>query len=151
MIYWIKEGNIFTLDGVHSYAHGCNCAGAMGKGIALQFRKRFPEMYLEYKRLCKEGAFTLGDVYAYQHERGYIFNLGTQTSWRTRAELLAVKSSLEKMLSLAEKYELTKIALPRIGAGLGGLNWQEVKEVIEEVGSRHLSIQLYIVEKYKGD
>ena len=43
MVIYIKEGDIFALDGVNSYAHGCNCAGAMGKGIALQFRNRFPD------------------------------------------------------------------------------------------------------------
>lgn len=45
MIRYIKNGNIFTLDGINCYAHGCNCAGAMGKGIALQFRSKYPEMY----------------------------------------------------------------------------------------------------------
>ena len=55
MVHFIKEGDIFSLKGVSSYAHGCNCAGAMGKGIALQFRNRYPAMYKEYKLLCQCG------------------------------------------------------------------------------------------------
>lgn len=55
MITYIEKGDIFTLTDVTSFAHGCNCAGAMGKGIALQFRNKYPEMYLEYKELCKTG------------------------------------------------------------------------------------------------
>lgn len=51
MITYIEKGDIFTLTDVTSFAHGCNCAGAMGKGIALQFRNKYPEMYLEYKEL----------------------------------------------------------------------------------------------------
>ena len=53
MIRYIEKGDIFRIDGVSSYAHGCNCAGAMGKGIAVQFKSKYPDMYLEYKQLCK--------------------------------------------------------------------------------------------------
>lgn len=47
MIRYIEKGDIFRIDGVSSYAHGCNCAGAMGKGIAVQFKSKYPDMYLE--------------------------------------------------------------------------------------------------------
>lgn len=54
MIKFIAYGDIFSISGISCYAHGCNCAGAMGKGIALQFKKRFPQMYLQYrKNVCK--------------------------------------------------------------------------------------------------
>lgn len=52
MIRYIEKGDIFRIEGVSSYAHGCNCAGAMGKGIAVQFKDKYPDMYLEYKLLC---------------------------------------------------------------------------------------------------
>lgn len=57
MIHYIEYGDIFNIPGVTCYAHGCNCAGAMGKGIALQFKAKFREMYFEYKRLCDNGEF----------------------------------------------------------------------------------------------
>ena len=57
MIKFIPQGDIFLLENVSSYAHGCNCAGAMGKGIAIQFRNKFPAMYAEYKLLCKNGQY----------------------------------------------------------------------------------------------
>ena len=57
MIRYIEKGDIFRIEGVSSYAHGCNCAGAMGKGIAVQFKSKYPDMYLEYKQLCKENKF----------------------------------------------------------------------------------------------
>ena len=50
MIRYIEKGDIFRIEGVSSYAHGCNCAGAMGKGIAVQFKDKYPDMYLEYKK-----------------------------------------------------------------------------------------------------
>lgn len=55
MVYYIEKGDIFSIAGVWSYAHGCNCAGAMGKGIALEFKKRYPEMYKQYVALCHSG------------------------------------------------------------------------------------------------
>jgi O-acetyl-ADP-ribose deacetylase (regulator of RNase III) len=99
MITYIECGDIFKLPGITNYTHGCNCSGAMGKGIALQFRTKFPEMYREYKQLCGEGKFKLGDVFKYKYRDGYIFNLGTQKSWRTKAENRRDRAVLIKMLT----------------------------------------------------
>ncbi|WP_264536544.1 macro domain-containing protein [Flavobacterium sp. N1736] len=149
MISYIEFGNIFKLEGVTSFAHGCNCAGAMGKGIALQFKQKYPKMYLEYNKLCKEGQFSLGDLLTYKHENEVIFNLGTQKTWRTNADISAIESSLNKMLLYASKNNIFKIALPKIGAGLGGLNWSDVKSTIEKVAQKYPKIDLFVVENYK--
>ena len=117
MVTYIEQGNIFNLQNISNFAHGCNCAGAMGKGIALQFKDQFPKMYIEYKKLCKEGLFSLGDVFTYNYDNGTIFNLGTQTTWKTKADINAVESSLIKMLSYAQQNNISKIALPKIDAG----------------------------------
>ena len=58
------KGDLFAHKGLDALAHGCNCAGAMGKGIAVHFRERFPNMYGEYKQRCADGRFTLGAVFA---------------------------------------------------------------------------------------
>lgn len=149
MVTYIEQGNIFNLQNISNFAHGCNCAGAMGKGIALQFKDQFPKMYIEYKKLCKEGLFSLGDVFTYNYDNGTIFNLGTQTTWKTKADINAVESSLIKMLSYAQQNNISKIALPKIGAGLGGLNWDDVKFVIDKVSKDYPKIELFVVENYK--
>ncbi|MDD6209892.1 MAG: macro domain-containing protein [Bacteroidales bacterium] len=151
MIQYIEYGDIFNLESVNSYAHGCNCAGAMGKGIALQFRNRFPKMYCEYKELCKNGDFNLGDIFVYNYGNGYVFNLGTQKSWKSKAEISAIEQSLKKMLLYAQGKSIKQIALPKIGAGLGGLEWDEVKEVMEEVSSEYPGVRLVIVMNYKKE
>lgn len=56
MIRYIEKGDIFRINGVRNYAHGGNCAGAMDKGIAVQFKDKYPDIYLEYKKLCKDGS-----------------------------------------------------------------------------------------------
>ncbi|MFZ4863246.1 macro domain-containing protein [Sphingobacterium sp. Mn56C] len=149
MVTYIEFGNIFNLQGISNYAHGCNCAGAMGKGIALQFKNKFPKMYIEYKRLCKEELFSLGDIYTYDYGNGTIFNLGSQITWRTKADINAIESSLIKMLSYAQQNNILKIALPKIGAGLGGLNWNDVKSLINIVAKDYPNIDLFVVENYK--
>jgi len=151
MIEYKEYGDIFKLPQVTNYAHGCNCAGAMGKGIALQFKAKFPEMYTEYKKLCTEGKFRLGDVFIYQYSSGFIFNLGTQATWRTKADINAIKTSIEQMLLLASQNELNKIALPKIGAGLGGLLWKDVKEVIENIAVKYPQIDLIVVENFRPE
>jgi len=150
MVKYIEFGNIFKLEGITSYAHGCNCAGAMGKGIAVQFKNMYPDMYKQYKILCKQDDFVLGDVFEYHYGNGYIFNLGTQKTWRTRAELHAVEQSLNNMLNMASELEVTKIALPKIAAGLGGLNWEDVKKTINKIAKDFPNIELVVVENFKA-
>jgi len=148
MVNYITHGDIFKIKDVFNYAHGCNCAGAMGKGIALQFKKKYPKMYIEYKNLCKSGKFNLGDVFQYKYDKGYVFNLGTQKHWRTRAKLNAIEESIDRMLCFASKNNIDKISLPKIGAGLGGLNWDDVKQIIEKVNAKYPLIKLFVVENY---
>ena len=149
MINYISKGNIFKIRGVCNYGHGCNCAGAMGKGIALEFKSKFSKMYNAYKKLCLEGKFLPGDVFLYKYSDGYVFNLGTQKTWRTKATLSAIEKSFNTLFELASKNNIDKIAIPRIGAGLGGLNWDEVKQIIEKTAKKYNSIDLYVVEEFE--
>ena len=142
MIQFIERGDIFNIKDVNSYAHGCNCAGAMGKGIALQFKNKYPKMYSEYRAMCKDGLFNPGDVFDYNYGNGHIYNLGTQVSWKTKARLEYIENSVGRMLELAASDNVTKIALPAIGAGLGGLNWNDVKEILNRVSVNYPDIEL---------
>lgn len=148
MVTYIKCGDVFNFNDVKNFAHGCNCAGAMGKGIAIQFKERFPEMYIEYKNLCKNKIFMPGGVFMYKYEDGYVFNLGTQATWKTKATTIAIETSFLKMLKMASENEIHDIVLPRIGAGLGGLNWSEVKLIIEKTSIQFPKINLFVIESY---
>lgn len=147
-VTYIEWGDIFALQEVTSYAHGCNCVGAMGKGIALQFKERFPVMYKQYKQLCKDGGFGLGGFFAYAYDAGVIYNLATQEDWRTQADLNAIRQSLIGMLKHASCHRVEKIAMPKIGAGLGGLKWEDVKRVINQTSALYPMVKLIVVENY---
>lgn len=121
----------------------------MGKGIALQFKERYPEMYHEYKELCKKGLFSLGDVFTYNYDNGVIFNLGTQATWKTKADINAIEKALLKMLSHSVENNIQRIALPKIVAGLGGLDWKDVKAIIDRLSKEYSTVDLFVIENYK--
>lgn len=125
-------GDCFATDEKIALAHGCNCSGAMGKGIAVEFKRRWPLMYENYKIACKSGDFLLGDVYTWKDDltKRVIFNMATQKSWRSKATLGAIRQALKNTVAEAEKYEVACICMPLVGTGLGGLNVDSVKNLM---------------------
>jgi len=116
-------------------AHGCNCQGTMGAGIAVGFRQRYPAMYAEYRRRCQAVPRQLnpGDVFLWKaDDQPWVFNLATQEDYqRSRATTEAIERALQSMRAQADTAGIASIAMPRIGAGLGGLSWQQVRPLIE--------------------
>lgn len=132
------SGDLF--DNAHqaqAFAHGCNCQGSMGAGVAKTFRSRYPEMYEEYRRRCKAEPreFNLGDCWLWKAEgQPWVFNLGTQEGyWRARASYKAIDAALKAMRAQADAENITRIAIPRIGVGYGGLSWKKVRAIVEAV------------------
>jgi O-acetyl-ADP-ribose deacetylase (regulator of RNase III) len=144
------RGDLFHHPGLQALAHGCNCAGAMGKGIAAQFRARFPSMFARYKELCAEGRFKPGDVFTWTEPGITIFNLATQRTWRSKAELNAIATATREMLQVAEQAGISKVGLPRIGSGLGGLPWVEVRTLLDAIGGE-TAIDLVVFEEYERE
>src|SRR5579884_2320025 len=132
-------------------AHGCNCQGSMGAGIAKGFKERYPEMFEEYHRRCKSEPrkFNLGDVFLWKtDDRPWVFNLGTQERyWHARASYEAIETALKKMKQRANREGVTRIALPRIGVGYGGLSWKKVRAIVEQVFGEWQGM-LYVYEEY---
>ena len=89
------------------------------------------------------------DVFDYHYGSGHVYNLGTQESWKTSAKLEYIAIAIDRMLELAERCQVPAIALPAIGAGLGGLKWHDVKAVIKNAAKLHPEVTLYVVESYR--
>jgi O-acetyl-ADP-ribose deacetylase (regulator of RNase III) len=123
----------------------------MGAGIATGFRAPYPQMYAEYRKRCKAEPreFNLGDIFLWKAEdRPWVFNLGTQEGvWRARASYEAIETALSAMREQADLDAITSIAIPRVGAGYGGLPWKKVKAIIEKVFGDWLGT-LYVYEEY---
>jgi O-acetyl-ADP-ribose deacetylase (regulator of RNase III) len=132
------SGDLFAnAHDAEALAHGCNCAGSMGAGIAVGFRDRYPAMYEHYRAMCKADPRQLnpGDCWLWKaDEAPWVFNLATQEGyWRCRATYEAVEAALASMRDQADREGITRIAMPRIGAGLGGLSWKKVRAIIERL------------------
>ena len=136
-------------------AHGCNCQGSMGAGIATGFRDRYPAMYAEYRRCCKAEPreFNLGDAWLWKaDEQPWVFNLGTQEHyWRARASYEAIEQALRRMRERADAEGVRSIAIPRIGVGYGGLSWKKVRAIVEQAfgdwPGKFVVYEEYVAEK----
>jgi O-acetyl-ADP-ribose deacetylase (regulator of RNase III) len=141
------KGDIFADPEIRAYAHGCNCAGAMGAGIAIEFKRRWPRMFEEYAARCADRRFGMGDVFVWSEGEHTIFNLGTQEHWRKKAQIPALAKSLTKMLELAALAGIERVGVPRIGAGLGGLDWARVKKVMAET-AKESKVTMMVFEQF---
>jgi O-acetyl-ADP-ribose deacetylase (regulator of RNase III) len=141
------KGDLFNTAGLRAYAHGCNCAGAMDSGVAVAFKKRWPRMFEEYHMRCADKRFHLGDVFVWNEGDEVVYNLAIQEHWKERSKLAALAKALRKMVQLADHAGVERVGLPRIGAGLGGLDWHRVKSVLEEVGAE-TAVTLIVFEQF---
>ena len=129
------KGDLFNTAGIRAYAHGGNCAGTMDAGVSVAFKKRWPGMFEDYAARCADARFHLGDVVVWNEDDHVVYTLAIQEHWKKKAKLPALARALRRMVSLAEHAGVERIGLPRLGAGLGGLDWPRVKRVLEEVGA----------------
>ncbi len=152
-IHYVSGDIFLNQNHVQAFAHGCNCKGVMGAGIALRFKKDYPEMFDEYRRRCKAKPrqFNLGDAFLWKEkDKPSVFNLGTQESPGRHATYQAIEESFINMIGQAEMEGIESIAIPRIGSGYGGLQWEKVREVIEKV-FEGWSGNLFVYDEYKPE
>jgi O-acetyl-ADP-ribose deacetylase (regulator of RNase III) len=141
----VRIGDLFEDASLSALAHGCNCAGSMGRGIAVEFRRRWPAMYQAYRRECREGRFRPGGVFVWEADDRTIFNLGTQPVPRPSAKLNYIEAAIREAVRIAESKVIPLIGMPRIGAGYGGLQWRDVRLLLESVGAES-SVLLVVYE-----
>jgi len=122
-----------------------NCVGIMGKGIALKFKERFPDMYEDYVRRCKARKVKLGQPYLYRRLiPPWIVNFPTKPHWRAVSSLDAIVQGMEYLEKHYKEWGITSLAVPPLGCGEGGLHWRLVGPTLY----RHLSRLAIPVELY---
>ena len=129
MIEYTK-GNMFDSD-ADCLINTVNCEGFMGKGVAYQFKMRFPENNKSYIKACKSGELTVGKVHYYVENGITIVNFPTKNKWRENSKIEYIKMGMDYFVQLLPKLKVKKIAIPPLGCGNGGLAWLDVKEIIE--------------------
>lgn len=126
------RGDLFAVPNLDALAHGVNCVGVMGAGIAVRFRDTWPEMFSHYREACRQGVLQPGGIIAWRTlGRGpWVYNLATQDRIGPHAKLDWIEESLTKMVRLALKDGVKRIGMPRLGCGLGGLSYADVRPLI---------------------
>ena len=140
----VKIGNIFESK-CTTIVNTINCVGVMGKGIALEFKKKYPEMYVDYVKRCGLGEVKTGTPYVYQYDDGTkILNFPTKDHWRSPSRLSFVIDGLNWFVENYEKYNITSIAFPPLGCGNGGLTWDIVGPIMyQKLFKLPIEVEIY--------
>ena len=130
-----KNGDILRED-VEAIVNTVNCVGIMGRGLALQFKNKFPQNFKEYQLACTNKEVQLGKMFVHQTGQlinpKYIINFPTKGHWKQNSKIEDISNGLDDLITIIEKYSIKSIAIPPVGSGLGGLDWKMVKKLIEE-------------------
>jgi O-acetyl-ADP-ribose deacetylase (regulator of RNase III) len=139
-------GNLFDAD-VDALAHGVNCQGSMGGGIAAEFARRYPKMKDRYAELCEARLLNPGSYYLRRSDKPAIYNLATQQLPGPDAQLEWIEIAVKAMLKDAESVGMKSIAMPRIGCGIGGLQWSEVGPAIQKLATQSsIDLTVYVLQ-----
>src|ERR1019366_4631715 len=142
-------GNLLDAK-VEALVNTVNTAGAMGKGLALQFKKAFPANYKAYEAAAKAGSVEIGRMFVF--EAGgivlprYIINFPTKRHWRAASKLDYIESGLRDLVNVIRERKVRSIAVPPLGAGLGGLAWRDVRPLIERALSEVADVEVLVFE-----
>jgi O-acetyl-ADP-ribose deacetylase (regulator of RNase III) len=123
-----------------------NIVGVMGKGIALQFKERYPDMFKAYKKLCDNHALDIGKLHLWRATDHWILNFPTKTTWRQPSKIEYIEAGLEVFQRSYRQMGISSISFPPLGCGNGNLAWDDVKPVMEHYLSK-LDIAVYIHDR----
>lgn len=129
-----KTGNLFSEE-AEALVNTVNCVGVMGRGIAYQFKVNYPGNFKAYKKACDQGLVQPGRMFV--HNTGqlngpkFIINFPTKRHWRGKSRVQDIEAGLESLAREIEERDIQSIAIPPLGSGLGGLDWHEVRNLLE--------------------
>ena len=127
------KGNIFD-SGCEALVNPVNCVGVMGKGLALQFKQRFPANFASYAKACRAGELVPGRMHLFDTGPQLprcIVNFPTKRHWRDASRLDDVRQGLAALAGVIAAHDIRSIAVPPLGCGLGGLAWRDLRQLID--------------------
>ena len=142
-----KKGNLLNSN-AEAFVNTVNTVGVMGKGIALMFKKQFHENFIAYKKACENKEVKIGKMFVTESQTTnprWIINFPTKQHWRDFSKMEWIIDGLEDLSKVIQKNNIKSIAIPPLGAGNGGLLWDEVRQQIKSYMSKldNIDIQLY--------
>ena len=145
----IKLGNLLE-ENAEALVNTVNCVGIMGKGIALQFKQAYPENFRQYEKACRAKEVQPGQMFTVAtgslFNPRYIINFPTKRHWKGKSKIEDIKSGLLALVTQVKQLSITSIAIPPLGCGNGGLDWIQVKPLIESAFAQLPEVQVIIFE-----
>lgn len=144
----MTSGNLLEAP-VEALVNTVNTEGVMGKGIALQFRMAYPDMFKAYVDACKSKTVRLGrmdvfDLGGLAAGPRWIINFPTKGHWRAKSRLVDIEAGLQDLVRTVERLQIRSIAVPPLGCGNGGLAWQDVRPLIEDAFAAAPSVEVHL-------
>ena len=144
-----KTGDILAED-AEALVNTVNCVGVMGRGIALQFKRAFPENFKAYAARCKRGEMQPGQVFVFGTGQltnpHYIINFPTKRHWRGKSRLEDIEAGLVSLATEIRTRGIRSIAIPPLGSGLGGLEWPEVRRRVQAALEKFDDVKVVVFE-----
>lgn len=128
-----------------------NCEGYMGKGIAYQFKLKYPNNNRDYVKACKSGELKVGKLHYFKEDNKIIVNFPTKDKWRQKSKIEYIIDGIDSLVNLLPKLKVKSIAIPPLGCGNGGLEWNEVKSlIVTKLSEIKEEYDFYIYEPSSG-
>ncbi|MDF3140094.1 MULTISPECIES: macro domain-containing protein [unclassified Streptomyces] len=139
----IVQGDLLK-SSMHGLVNTVNTVGVMGKGIALAFKKRYPDMFADYVRRCDAKEVHLGQPYPFEVDGHVVINFPTKAHWRSVSKLSDIVDGLEYLKANYRAWGLRSIAVPPLGCGNGQLEWAVVGPIlIDHLAQLNIPVELY--------
>lgn len=148
MITYVRT-NIFESN-AQVLVNTVNTVGVMGKGLALKFKQLYPDMFSSYQKYCENGLLNIGKLQLFKTSNKWILNFPTKKEWRKPSRLEYIEAGLQKFVQHYQRLGIRSIAFPMLGCGNGGLEWDEVRPLMEQY-LKNLPIDVYIHIAEKDD
>jgi O-acetyl-ADP-ribose deacetylase (regulator of RNase III) len=143
------KGNLLAAP-TQALVNTVNTVGVMGKGIALQFKERFPNNFKLYAEASKSGALRTGKMFVTREQtlegERIIINFPTKTEWYRKSQYKFIEEGLEDLVSVIENLKIESIAVPPLGCGNGGLKWERVREMMQNALGKLEGVDILIYE-----
>ncbi len=148
MITYVRT-NIFESN-AQVLVNTVNTVGVMGKGLAKEFKRLYPEMFSSYQAFCENKELTVGKLQIFKTSNKMVLNFPTKENWRQASKIEYIESGLKKFVDNYETQGIKSIAFPMLGCGNGGLDWSDIKPLMEKY-LKNLPIEVFIHVSQKDE
>jgi O-acetyl-ADP-ribose deacetylase (regulator of RNase III) len=142
-------GNLLDAN-TQALVNTVNTVGVMGKGIALQFKAKFPVNFKAYAAACKKGEVKIGKMLVVKERdlngEKLIVNFPTKTEWYKKSHYDFIEEGLIDLIKVITEYKINSVAIPPLGCGNGGLKWEKVKVLMEKYLGVLTDVEIHVYE-----